>query len=147
MTLRLVTVTLKQANDFVAKHHRHHKPVHGHKFSIGAIRDDELIGVAIAGRPLARALDTGRNIEVTRLCTDGSRNMCSWLLARVRHAAKALGYEKIYTYTLLTEPGSSLRADGWQLEGQSSGHQWSTPKRPRAPDQQPGKKNRWSFTL
>lgn len=30
--LRLVPVTLKQANAFVAAHHRHHKPVTGHKF-------------------------------------------------------------------------------------------------------------------
>jgi len=35
MKLLLITLPLDEANAFVARHHRHHKPVIGHKFSIG----------------------------------------------------------------------------------------------------------------
>lgn len=34
MTLEIVPITLAEANAFVEQHHRHHKPVVGHKFSI-----------------------------------------------------------------------------------------------------------------
>lgn len=34
--LELVPITLKEANAFVVRYHRHHKPVVGHKFSIAA---------------------------------------------------------------------------------------------------------------
>ena len=64
--LTLIPVTLRQANAFVAEHHRHHKPVVGHKFSIGCQKDGALVGVAIAGRPVSRYLDDGFTLEVTR---------------------------------------------------------------------------------
>lgn len=35
MTLSIRPLTLKQANAYVAAHHRHNKPVVGHRFSIG----------------------------------------------------------------------------------------------------------------
>ena len=95
--LRLVPVTLKQANAFVAAHHRHHKPVTGHKFSIGCEQDGQLVGVAIAGRPVSRHLDNGLTLEVTRLCTTGAQNACSMLYAAAARAARAIGYRKIIT--------------------------------------------------
>ena len=49
-------LSLKQANAYVAELHRHNKPTVGHKFSIGCYKNDELVGVAIVGRPLARRL-------------------------------------------------------------------------------------------
>lgn len=45
----IVPLTLKQANALVADLHRHHKPVHAHRFSIGAMKDDRLVGAAITG--------------------------------------------------------------------------------------------------
>ena len=48
--LTLTPVSLAEANAFVAQHHRHHKPVTGHKFSIGCTADGRLVGVAIVGR-------------------------------------------------------------------------------------------------
>ena len=71
--LELKPVTLAEANAFVAQHHRHHKPVTGHKFSIGCMENGRLVGVAIVGRPVSRYLDNGFTLEVNRLCTDGAK--------------------------------------------------------------------------
>ena len=77
--LTLQPVSLAEANAFVALHHRHHKPVRGHKYSLGCFREGQLVGVAITGRPVSRYLDDGLTLEVNRLCTDGTRNACSFL--------------------------------------------------------------------
>ena len=77
--LSLCPVSLAEANAFVAEHHRHHKPVRGHKFSLGCMVNGQLVGVAIVGRPVSRYLDDGLTLEVNRLCTDGTQNACSFL--------------------------------------------------------------------
>lgn len=59
MALTLVPLTLEEANEFVRQVHRHHRPTTGGKFAIGCARDGEIVGVAIAGRPVARHLDDG----------------------------------------------------------------------------------------
>ena len=123
--MRLVPVSLKAANTFVAEHHRHHKPVVGHKFSIGCALDGRLVGVAIVGRTVSRHLDNGLTLEVNRLCTTGEKNACSMLYAAAARAAKAMGYQKIITYTLDTEPGASLRAAGWKCIGLAGGKRWT----------------------
>ena len=123
--MRLVPVSLKAANTFVAEHHRHHKPVVGHKFSIGCALDGRLVGVAIVGRPVSRHLDNCLTLEVNRLCTTGEKNACSMLYAAAARAAKAMGYQKIITYTLDTEPGASLRAAGWKCIGLAGGKRWT----------------------
>lgn len=67
--LRLKPISLRDANEYVRQHHRHHKPVAGHKFSIGCEADGELVGVIIAGRPVSRYLDDGFTLEVrTEAC-------------------------------------------------------------------------------
>ena len=96
----LIPVSLAEANAFVAQHHRHHKPVTGHKFSIGCTADGQLVGVAIVGRPVSRYLDDGQTLEVNRLCTDGTKNACSMLYAAAWRAARAMGYRKMITYIL-----------------------------------------------
>lgn len=121
----IVPVTLRQANAFVAEHHRHSKPVRGWKFGVGLVdRHGVLRGVALAGRPVARALDDGRTVEVNRTCTDGSRNANSMLYGATWRAAKAMGYLRAYTYTQHDESGASLRAAGWvrdaELEARGS---------------------------
>ena len=129
--LAVCPVSLEVANAFVAALHRHHPPVVGHKFSIGAIRNDLLVGVVIVGRPISRHRDDGATLEVTRLCTDGSKNVCSFLYGKAARAAFALGFNRIGTYTLPNEGGASLRASGWKLLGERGGGEWSTPSRPR----------------
>ena len=130
--IRLVPTTLREANAFVKAHHRHHKPVTGHKFSIGCTADGRLVGVAIVGRPVSRYLDNGLTLEVNRLCTDGTKNACSMLYAAAWRAARAMGYEKIITYTLDTENGASLRAAGWTCAGLAGGKRWTGSRRPAA---------------
>jgi hypothetical protein len=131
MRLHLTKIELKEANDFVAALHRHHKPVVGHKFSLGAVAADKLIGVAIVGRPVARMRDDGDTLEVTRLCTDGTPNACSFLYGACAKAAFALGYHRIGTYILASEPGTSLMAAGWRLLGERGGGSWSRSERLR----------------
>jgi hypothetical protein len=116
---------------FVQERHRHHTPPQGHKFSLAAMLGDTLVGVVIVGRPVARRRDDGRTLEVTRLCTDGSRNACSFLYGAAAKAAFALGYSRIGTYILKREPGTSLAAAGWKLIGETPGRSWSVPSRPR----------------
>lgn len=129
--LRHVRIELAEANAFVAEHHRHHKPVVGHMFSLGAALGDKIVGVVIVGRPVARMRDDGETVEVTRLCTDGSRNACSFLYGAAAKAAFALGFKRIGTYILASEPGTSLTATGWRLIGERGGGSWSVPSRPR----------------
>lgn len=132
MSLTAIPITFEDAADFVRLHHRHHTPPQGHKFSIGAMDGDKLVGVVIVGRPVARRRDDGMTLEVTRLCTDGTRNACSFLYGAARRAAFALGYRRIGTYILKREPGTSLAAAGWKLIGETPGKSWSVPSRPRA---------------
>lgn len=144
--LRHARISLAEANAFVEAKHRHHPPVVGHLFSIGAMRGDVLVGVVIVGRPVARMRDDGATAEVTRLCTDGTRNACSFLYGKAARAAFALGFERIGTYTLPDEGGVSLRASGWHLLGERGGGEWNSPSRPRAPMKSPtGTKWLWEI--
>jgi hypothetical protein len=140
---------LKQANELVARWHRHHKPVQGHRFSLRA-EDQHAVdhGAAIIGRPVARNNPQREWVEVIRLVTDGTPNACSLLYAAAARAAKAMGYEKIITYTLENEDGASLRAAGWTYEGLAGGGDWNVPSRGgRRVDQPMGPKKRWSKLL
>lgn len=113
--------TLREANLYVEQHHRHHDRVIGHKWSLAAYKDGRLCGVVIVGRPTGRRLDDGETLEVTRLCTDGTRNACSFLYAAAARRAKREGYSKIITFILQSEPGTSLRAAGWTMEAAKAG--------------------------
>ena len=130
--MELGPISLKEANEFVARNHRHHNPVAGHKFSVAAKKDGKIVGVAIVGRPVARGLDNVRTLEVTRLCTDRTRNACSFLYSKCAKIAKDMGYSKIVTYILERDPGISLLASGWTLEEAGvGGDSWDTPSRRR----------------
>jgi len=117
MSMVLVPVTFRQACEFVTKTHRHHPAPRGWRFGVGVTdASGQLRGVAMAGRPVARALDDGRTVEVNRTCTDGMANANSMLYGAVWRAAKALGYVRAITYTQEGESGASLRAAGWVLD-------------------------------
>lgn len=144
VTLRVTPISLAEANAFIEKHHRHHQAVLGHIFCVAVAEGDEVRGVATVGRPVARALQDGFTAEVNRVCTDGTKNACSMLYATCWRAAKALGYRRLLTYTMQTEPGTSLRAAGWKLVGESPGRSWDVPGRPRVTRQETlGGKFRW----
>lgn len=129
--LVIAPISLKDANVFVSEHHRHHKPVVGHKFSLAAIKGGEVVGVVIVGRPVSRHRDDGATLEVTRLCTVGEKNACSFLYGAASKAAFALGFSRIGTYIRADESGVSLAAAGWRQISQTKGRSWDTPSRPR----------------
>lgn len=131
--LRIVPVRFEDACGFVAMWHRHHSPPTGHKFSIGVVTPgDNLVGVAMVGRPTARFLDDGMTLEVNRSATDGTPNANSALYGAAWRAAKALGYRRLVTYTQEGESGSSLRGAGWRVVAHRPPRNgWSAPSRPR----------------
>jgi hypothetical protein len=131
--MKIVNLTVANANDFVKEHHRHSKPVQGHKFSIGAVDDNlDLIGVCIVGRPVARKLDDGLTAEITRLCVleDAPKNVCSFLYRAAWRAWSAMGGERIVTYILQSENGNSLKGAGFKCVAKSpqwkEGKGWTT---------------------
>ena len=129
--LEIRPVELRDAKAYIAEHHRHHKPPVGHRFSVGVYYGEELVGVAVCGRPVARNTDASSVLEVTRLCTAGHHNACSKLLGACQRAAKALGFKRIQTFTLCKETGASLRAVGWINDAVLEGKHWGNEKRPR----------------
>ena len=143
--LQIFPATIAEANAFVKLHHRHLQPVPGCKFCLAVVREGMSVpcGVAIVGRPVARAYDNGLTLEVNRVATDGTPNACSALYGACRRASFALGYQRLVTYTLKSEPGTSLRAAGWRVIGEVSGRSWSCPSRPRVDKNPLQNKLRW----
>ena len=133
MPLNIKPCHLRTARDYVGRYHRHSIPPVGGKFAVACYDGDRLCGVAICGRPVARYLDDGLTLEVNRLCTDGTKNACSFLYGAAARAAKVLGYHRIVTYILDTESGVSLRASGWQCAGLAGGREWTGRRRPPEP--------------
>ncbi|MBQ9719651.1 MAG: hypothetical protein IJV64_03045 [Oscillospiraceae bacterium] len=129
--LTIRPAALREANAYVAQHHRHNRPVTGHKWSVACYDGERLCGVAICGRPVARRLDDGLTLEILRVCTDGTQNACSALYGACARAAKAMGYRRVVTYTLASEPGTSLKASGFENHGEAGGTSWDVPSRPR----------------
>jgi len=140
--MNAVPVTLAEANAFVGAFHRHHKAVVGHRWSVGVEEFGVLIGVVIVGRPVARKTEQYRVAEVTRLCTNGAKNACSFLYGLAARIAKEMGYRHIQTFLLPTESGVSLKAAGWVFDGVCNAASWQT-RTGRRTDQPTEPKHRW----
>ena len=145
-SLRLKPITYRQACEFIRLHHRHHGPPQGCKFCVGAFVDETMVACAVCGRPVSRELDKGEICEITRLCSDGTPNACSFLYGACCRIAKAMGYKRIITYTLISENGASLRASNFVCEGIAGGKKWSG-VRDRGQNIPAEMKNRWSKEL
>lgn len=144
--LRLQPTGLRAANAWIDEVHRHHEPVTGHKFSVAVVDfADRLHGVGVAGRPVAKELQKQGYIEIVRIASDGTPNVCSMLYGALRRAAVALGYppHKVVTYILDSEPGTSLRAAGFVFDGMTAGGSWDTPTRRRTDKAPTVPKQRW----
>lgn len=142
--IHLKPISLREANAYVAEHHRHHPPSQGCRY-VTSVRDAEgkTRGVVIVSWPRARMSHDGFTAEVVRLCTDGTANACTMLLGAARRAARALGFTRLVTYTLPEEGGASLRAAGWRHAGITGGGEWSRPSRHRRQSDQPQQKSLW----
>lgn len=156
-----VPTPIKYACAFVARHHRHCKPPNGGLFAVGVAVKGETVGVAIVATPVARPLANGITCEITRLCVlDGvsELHVCSHLYGKCVRIAREMGYEKVITYTLEEEPGTSLIAAGFHIEATVPARDsWNTPSRSRTdtvptlfgdePKRPTGPKKRWARTL
>lgn len=128
MSLTIVPIFQKAAFEFVRKYHSHHIAPVGSIFKIAISNGEEIVGVAIVGRPVGHKLQDGFTLEVTRNCTDGiTKNVCSKLYGTAARIAKEMGYYKVITYTLESEIATSLKASGWFLEVEGvGGKKWNS---------------------
>lgn len=142
--LRVVPCSISRAKNIVDLWHRHHGSSTSALFAV-AVADEEgrVRAVALIGRPVARLLDDGWTLEVTRVATDGCPNACSALYGAAARAAKVLGYLKLITYTREDEPGTSLRAAGWTSGGPIRARSWNMPGRPRTDKTEIVRRERW----
>lgn len=125
-TLTVTYIDFSTACAFINKYHRHHIQPQGHKRSFGCFKNNELIGVAVVGRPVSRHLDNGFTWEITRLCSKGGKNVCSKLYSYCVKSAKLNGIKQVYTYILSYENGASLRASNFVLDKlKAGGLKWS----------------------
>lgn len=138
-------ITRKEAHAFVRRYHRHHQPDQGDKFCVAVNDGEKVVGVAVVGRPRARHFDNGWTAEVTRLCTDGTRNACSMLYGAAWRAARGMGYKRLITYTLPEEGGASLRASNFRLVGEAGGGVWDCASRPRVDTHPADQKLLWEL--
>jgi hypothetical protein len=144
--LQLQPIDFDEACKFIAEHHRHHLPPVGWKFGVAANDGEKVVGVITVGRPVARMLDDGYTLEVTRCCTDGTRNAPSMLYGAASRATFALGYKRLITYTLRTEPGTSLKSANWREIGVAGGGSWNRIDRPRIDTHPTEQKTLWEIT-
>lgn len=145
MTLR--PISIRAAMKVVAELHRHLEPPQGAKFAIAATEHGRIVGVALVGFPPARMTMTREELtaEVTRVATDGTENACSFLYARAKRAAQALGYVKVITKTLPEESGASLRAVGATFTGMTRGGTWDRKNRRRIDKHPTTPKLKWEL--
>jgi len=156
--LHIRPISLRQAREFVQENHRHHDMPQGGLWAIALLDEayrrnqttlamephTELVGVAIAGRPVSRVLQRQGYCEVIRLCVlPGVRNGCSMLYSRCKRIAQLMGYLRTVTYTLPSEGGASLRASGFERRGETEGGSWSRPSRHRTDTHPTEPKTRW----
>lgn len=133
MTLHLVPLSQRMARECVTRWHRHNAAPRGDVVRVGVANDQgELVGVGMAGRPVARHYDDGVTLEVHRVATDGHKNANSMIYGALTRAAFALGYTRVITYTQADESGASLRAAGWRVIAQRPARKgWNSVSRPR----------------
>ena len=144
--LAIVPISFREACAYIERNHRHHPPPRGMVLCIAVSDGDRIRGVAVVGRPVARRLQDGFTAEVTRVATDGVRNGCSMLYGAAWRAARAIGYNRLVTYTLPKEGGASLRGAGFTLLGEAGGGSWSRKGRPRVDLHPTQVKFRWEKT-
>lgn len=141
--MELRDISIRDAMRYVDDWHRHLSRPQGAKFALAAWVGDRVVGVALVGRPVARR-EQPRTAEVIRVATDGTRNACSFLYARAKRAAQALGYRRVVTKTLPGEGGASLRAVAATLVGETRAQQWDRENRRRTPKEHQSKL-RWEL--
>ncbi len=130
--LEIRPIGTREASQVVKRLHRHLPRVVGGLFAVSVFADGELVGVGVASQPKAPRSRDGFTVEITRIATDGHPNACSKLYGALLRASAAVGYRRAVTFTRLDEPGTSLRAAGWTLDGLTREQSWDRPSRSRS---------------
>lgn len=145
--LQLQPIKQDEAKTYVDQYHRHHKAPRGSLFQIAVNDGEKVVGVIIVGRPVSRIINKREPLtcEVTRCCTDGTKHAASKLYAAAWRAARAMGYTRMITYTLASEPGTSLIACGFKELYKTTGKSWNTPSRKRVDKHPLGQKTLWEL--
>lgn len=144
--LKLQPISFPEACSFIVEFHSHHKPPQGWKFGIAVNNGTKIVGVITVGRPVSRFNDDSYTLEVTRCCTDGTKNAASMLYTAAWRACKSMGYKRLITYTLHTEKGTSLTASNFKIVGKTSGGSWNSPSRPRFDSHPTCQKTIWEIS-
>lgn len=145
--MTVVPLTVRAIRAHVRAWHRHLPEVQGGLFGAGLESGGGVVAVALAGNPARVWQGTGR-IVISRVAVgEAAPNACSKLYGALCRAAEALGYREAWTYTLPHEPGTSLRAAGFEDMGLTSGGEHDRPSRRRAPAKHPEQKRRWRRVL
>jgi hypothetical protein len=149
VALYLQPVTLTEVKRFLATHHRHNPRMVGWKFGLAVNDGETVVGVAAVGRPLSRVIQAREayTAEVIRVCTDGTPHAASKLYAACWRACRAMGYRRLITATLVSEPGTSLRAAGFKELYVIKGRSWDCPSRPRVDKHTIEDRMLWQITL
>jgi hypothetical protein len=152
MPLHIAPIYKEEANRFVNEFHRHNEGCGNASFAV-ALRDETgLKGVAVLGRPASPWVDDEVTLEIKRVCVVADvPNGNSMLYGASQRIAKALGYRRVVTYTLMEETGISLKASGFVRTHESPENyksnesiRWPNRKhRPRVKPYPEGRKVRW----
>lgn len=151
--LKICPISLKEAQQYIRKHHRHCGPPKFHKFSVALVvaGEDEPVGIAVASTPKARVQMDGKTLEINRVCSDVRyADVCSKLYSLVVKAGRNMGYCRFLTYTLAEEDGVGIKAAGFRLDGmtENAPQGWNSQSRPRCTEKYPdGPKKRWVLDL
>lgn len=144
--LRIVPCTAGAAKRWILATHRHLPEVNGGRWAVACAIEGRVVGVGLVGNGPRLWEGTGKMV-ITRVATDGTPNACSKLYGALCRAGRELGYTEAWTYTLPEEPGTSLRAAGFEDMGLTAGGEHGRKNRPRRPAKRPEPKRRWRRIL
>ena len=151
--LTIQPVAFQAARAFVNHHHVHCSAPVTWRFAASIFNGNTMLGVALVGNPVARALCGRGTLEVNRLCIRRNLpqalawNAASQLLGWCAKEAQRQGSNHIITYTRVDEQGVSLRAAGWTQECVVRGRGWHHGVRARSNRNAYIDKIRWGRAL
>ena len=147
--LHLDQIAFADAKELIRKHHRHCEPPVGWQYGAAVFNGREMVGVMTAGRPVSAELARQGCLEVNRVCVKPTcpsalvENACSMLYGCACRQAFQRGHNRVVTYTLRTERGTSLRASGFVPVAKTQGGSWNRKNRPRNDESSTLPKVRW----
>jgi len=125
----------KFAKRICDEHHYLGSPV-GHKFSLGIydINSRRPLGVMIFGQPVARLLDDGETLEMTRMCLMEQRpNLATQSLSKaLKWIRQNRSEKKLISYSDGDHKGTIYAAAGWNPIQLSGGGKWKSGRGRRA---------------